>query len=184
MSRVEPLELRVGDERVLREWTRASSISAGSAQRARIVLLAAEGRSNVEIAALVGVSLPTVRSWRARYAGGGLDALGDLPRSGRPVVHDQSAVVAATLVAPPASLGVTHLVGAAARRAPGYQLRERGPDLAAVGPATVEGRDVQVQHRPGAGGQDPRRRRAVSGSSREGGRGLYRCVGSSWSALP
>ncbi len=62
MSRVEPLELWVGDERVLREWTRASSISAGSAQRARIVLLAAEGRSNVEIAALVGVSLPTVRS--------------------------------------------------------------------------------------------------------------------------
>ena len=37
--RVEPWGLRVGDERVLREWTRASSISAGLAQRARIVLL-------------------------------------------------------------------------------------------------------------------------------------------------
>ena len=71
MSRVEPWGLRVGDERVLREWTRASSISAGLAQRARIVLLAAQARSNVEIAALVGVSLPTVRSWRRRYAGGG-----------------------------------------------------------------------------------------------------------------
>ena len=42
MSRAELLVLRAGDERVLREWTRASSIAAGLAQRARIVLLAAE----------------------------------------------------------------------------------------------------------------------------------------------
>ena len=62
----------------------------------------------------------------------------------------------------------------AAGRAPGYQLRERGPDLAAVGPATVKGRDVQVQHRPGAGGQDPRRCRDLPGSSRERGRGMHR----------
>src|SRR5665647_2755811 len=61
MSRVEPLVLQAGDEKVLREWTRASSISAGLAQRARILLLAAEGRSNTEIGQLVGVSLPTVR---------------------------------------------------------------------------------------------------------------------------
>ena len=108
MSRAEVLGLRAGDEKVLREWTRASTISAGLAQRARIVLLAAEGRSNVEVARLVGVSLPTVRSWRGRYAGGGLTALKDLERSGRPAIHDQTAVVAATLVPPPASLGVTH----------------------------------------------------------------------------
>ena len=43
MSRVEPLVLRAGDELVLGEWTRASSIPAGLAQRARILLLAAEG---------------------------------------------------------------------------------------------------------------------------------------------
>ena len=84
----------------------------------------------------MGVSLPTVGSWRGRYAGGGLDALGDLPRTGRPVVHDQSAVVAATLVALQAVgiAGGNALVGTAAGPAPGYQLRERGPDLAAVGP--------------------------------------------------
>ena len=66
MSRVELLVLRAGDEKVLREWTRASSISAGLVQRARILLLAAEGRSNTEIGRLVGVSLPTVRLWRGR----------------------------------------------------------------------------------------------------------------------
>ena len=80
MSRVEPLVLQAGDEKVLREWTRASSISAGLAQRARILLLAAEGRSNTEIGQLVGVSLPTVRLWRGRYGAGGTSALGDLHR--------------------------------------------------------------------------------------------------------
>ena len=108
MSRAELLGLRAGDQKVLVEWSRASTISAGLAQRARIVLLAAEGCSNVEVARLVGVSLPTVRSWRGRYCSGGLTALKDLERSGRPAVHDQTAVVAATLVRPPANLGVTH----------------------------------------------------------------------------
>src|SRR5665647_2815931 len=93
MSRVEPLVLQAGDEKVLREWTRASSISAGLAQRARILLLAAEGRSNAEISRLVGVSLPTVRLWRGRYATGGTGALGDLRRSGRPAVHDETAMI-------------------------------------------------------------------------------------------
>ena len=53
MSRIEPLLLQVGDEKVLGEWTRASSISAGLAQRARILLLAAAGHSNTEIGRLV-----------------------------------------------------------------------------------------------------------------------------------
>jgi transposase len=108
MSRVEPLVLQAGDEKMLGEWTRASSISAGLAQRARIVLLAAEGRSNTQIGRLVGVSLPTVRLWRRRYTDGGVGALGDLARSGRPVVHDETSIIAATLDPPPDSLGVTH----------------------------------------------------------------------------
>jgi len=41
--------LRAGDGKVLREWTRASSGSAGLAQRARILLLATQGHSNTEI---------------------------------------------------------------------------------------------------------------------------------------
>jgi len=108
MSRVEPLVLRAGDEQRLREWTRSSTIPAGLAQRARIVLLAAEGVSSAEVGRLVGVSLPTVHSWRVRYATGGVAALDDRPRSGRPPVHDEQAIIAATLEPPSATLGVTH----------------------------------------------------------------------------
>src|ERR1035437_1600832 len=108
MSRVEQLVLREQDETLLREWTRSSSISAGLAQRAQILLLAADLHSNTEIGQLVGVSLPTVRLWRGRYGAGGVEGLGDLHRSGRPAVHDETSIIAVTLEPPPEKLGVTH----------------------------------------------------------------------------
>ena len=46
--------------------------------------------------------------WRNRYEAGGIAALGDLDRSGRPPVIDEVAVVVATIQAPPEALGVTH----------------------------------------------------------------------------
>jgi transposase len=55
--------------------------AAGLAKRARIVLLAAEGKPNAEIARMVGVSRPTVIGWRDRYAQGGIAALKDGPRT-------------------------------------------------------------------------------------------------------
>ncbi len=103
-----PLVLRSGDDSVLGSLVRSSSVPAGLAARARIVLLAAEGVANTEIARRVGVTRQTVISWRARYQGGGVAALEDLDRSGRPPVHDEVAVVVATLAAPPQNLGVTH----------------------------------------------------------------------------
>jgi transposase len=63
---------------------------------------------NAEIARRVGVSRPTVIQWRNRYEAGGISALGDLDRSGRPPVIDDVAVVVATVQAPPEALGVTH----------------------------------------------------------------------------
>lgn len=88
--------------------TRSSSVRAGLAQRARIVLLAAEGMSNTAIAQRVGVSRPTVLSWRAHYARGGIEGLADEPRSGRPRTVDHESIVAATLKPPPKKLGITH----------------------------------------------------------------------------
>lgn len=88
--------------------TRSSSVRAGLAQRARIVLLAAEGVSNTAIAQRVGVSRPTVIWWRDRYLARGIAGLEDVSRPGRPrsIVH--AAIVTATLTPPPKRLGVTH----------------------------------------------------------------------------
>ena len=68
------LGLRPGDRENLGPRLRSSTIRAGLAQRARIVLLAADGCFHVKVAGQVGVSVPTVRLWRTRYARSGLAA--------------------------------------------------------------------------------------------------------------
>lgn len=64
---------------------RASSRTAAHAQvvRARIVLLAADGARNIDIADTVGVCVDVVSRWRKRFCVHGLVGLKDLPRSGR-----------------------------------------------------------------------------------------------------
>ena len=106
--RAAPVGLRDGDREQLERWVRSSTIPAGLAARARIVLLAADGVPNVAISQRLGVSKPTVTSWRDRYRDGGIAALDDRPRSGRPRTLDHREIVAATLTSPPAKLGVTH----------------------------------------------------------------------------
>ncbi|MEU1628442.1 IS630 family transposase [Streptomyces sp. NPDC020096] len=53
-------------------------------QRATVVLLAARGRGNARIAAETHLHLDTVRTWRGRFAHGGIPALADRKRPGRP----------------------------------------------------------------------------------------------------
>ena len=104
----EPLVLRNGDRDELVRLTRSSSVRAGLAARARIVLLAADGTPNGEIASLVGVSRPTVNTWRDRYAVRGLAGLSDEQRPGRTRLVDPRQIITETLTPPPAALGVTH----------------------------------------------------------------------------
>ena len=70
--------------------------------------MAGHGYSNTEIARAVGVSRPTVLGWRGRYAEGGLAALEDRPRPGRPRQVDAAEIVVRTLEGPPDRLAVTH----------------------------------------------------------------------------
>ena len=96
------------DREVLESWLRAPSLRAGLAQRARIVLLAADGVPVKDIVERVGVSKPTVIGWKKRYVAEGLGGLEDRPKPGRHRVVDEVAVVSATLEPPPERLGVTH----------------------------------------------------------------------------
>jgi transposase len=102
------VEVPPRDREVLASWTRSSAIRAGLAQRARIVLLAADGVGTNEISRRVGVSKPTVIEWKRRYAAEGVGGLEDRPKPGRPRTVDEAEVVAATLEPPPDRLGVTH----------------------------------------------------------------------------
>jgi Winged helix-turn helix len=100
------VQMSAKDRAELTRWTRPPSLRAGLAQRARIVLLAAEGVGTNEIVQWVGVSKPTVIGWKKRYAAEGIGGLGDRPQAGSPVV-DEVAVVLATLE-PPGKPRVTH----------------------------------------------------------------------------
>lgn len=83
-----------GTRGVLERWVRRSTISAGLARRARIVLEAATGATNVEIAERVGCGPNTVGKWRSRFTQGGLMALSDEYRPGRPRTLSDEAVEA------------------------------------------------------------------------------------------
>ena len=73
------------DERAeLEALSRRRKTSQGLARRARIVLAAAEGLENKEVAVRLEASADTVGKWRRRYAAEGLDGLYDEPRPGAP----------------------------------------------------------------------------------------------------
>lgn len=76
--------------------------------RARIVLLAADGARNVDIAEKVGVCVDVVSKWRKRFCLRGLAGLKDLPRSGRPRTFGSEVVAGVKALAcePPEQRGV------------------------------------------------------------------------------
>ncbi len=108
MSFTVGVEVVPGDREVLEGWLRSPSLRAGLAQRARIVLLAADGLGTGQIVHRLGVSKPTVIGWKRRYASEGIAGLEDRPKSGRPSRIDPMSIVLATLESPPPQLGVTH----------------------------------------------------------------------------
>lgn len=86
MSRCSPFAVQLGDKdrKVLEERSTSRTSSHGVVVRARIVLCAANGERNVDIARRVGVHVDVVSKWRKRFFFEGLDGLRDRPRSGRP----------------------------------------------------------------------------------------------------
>jgi len=72
------------DRRTLQRWARGRSAPFRLMQRAKIVLLAAGGQENKDIAAALGVTRQLVGRWRTRYVARGLAGIErDAPGRGR-----------------------------------------------------------------------------------------------------
>jgi DNA-binding CsgD family transcriptional regulator len=86
MSRPSPFAVRLTatERRVLEGRLRRSTAQQHAVLRARIVLAAAEGEQNSQIAGRLGVAVNTVSKWRKRFVEEGLSGLGDRKRPGRP----------------------------------------------------------------------------------------------------
>ena len=88
MSRVAlPIELDAQIRRTLDRFVRSSSTAQSLALRSRIVLAAADGSNNQQIAAVLKIPPVTVGKWRQSFAIQGIEGLRDAPRSGRPRKH-------------------------------------------------------------------------------------------------
>ena len=124
------LPLAEGQREVLEEAVRRSQTARHrDVQRARALLLAADGIANTRIGADLGVSPTTVRNWRERFAADGLGGIGVVrPGRGRKASippEKVAAIVHATLHEKPE--GETH-----------WSCRTISGRLKGVSPATVQ----------------------------------------------
>jgi transposase len=99
------LVLTVEERETLERWARRPNSAQALALRCRIILACAEGATNNEVAARLGVNKATVCKWRGRFVTRRLDGLSDDPRPGAPRTvtdEDVERVVVTTLEQTPA----------------------------------------------------------------------------------
>ena len=91
MRRAQPVTLNTAQCKQLDRYARGRQVAVRLALRARIVLLAAHGLENKQIAAQLGVSRQLVARWRTRFLESGIAGIAkDAPRPGRtPAVSKQ-----------------------------------------------------------------------------------------------
>ena len=92
MRRSVEIKLSGAERSELERLARGRKVWWALSDRAHIVLLAAEGLTNVQIANTLGINNLTARKWRNRFAEHGMDGLQDEPRPGRPRRIDDDAV--------------------------------------------------------------------------------------------
>ena len=103
MRQTQRVELAEGDRLLLESWTRSRTLPARQVERARIVLLASRGESDLRIGRRLGFGRHKARRWRQRFLAGGVKALEkEGERPGRPRrVDAQRIVTLTTQTAPP-----------------------------------------------------------------------------------
>src|ERR671918_2649537 len=86
-----PIVVSAEERTALETWVRARTTEQRLVERARIVLLAADGGASRAIAREVGCARGVVSRWRMRFAEGRLAGLADAPRSGKPRTYGADA---------------------------------------------------------------------------------------------
>ncbi len=89
---LEPLALTDEERSTLERWARRPKSAQALALRCRIVLMCAEGGSNLEVAARLALDRKTVSKWRARFLSLRLEGLHDEARPGAPRTIGDDAV--------------------------------------------------------------------------------------------
>lgn len=104
MRRPLRITLTETDRRALQSWLRSRTLPIRQVERARIILHAADGRADQDIAAELGCSRQRCARTRRRFQAGGVGALAqDAPRSGRPRRHDRQRIADLTTQSQPAN---------------------------------------------------------------------------------
>ena len=81
---IPPLTLTEDERETLERWTRRPTTARALAERARLVLECAAGKSNTIVARELRLTKQTIGKWRARFLRQRLDGLLDEPRPGAP----------------------------------------------------------------------------------------------------
>ena len=147
-----PVDLTEDQKRALQQWARGRSLPARQVERARVVLLAAAGKQDLEIAAEIGISNQKAARWRKRFLKLGLAGLEkDAPRPGPHANHHSGQS---------AGGGSENHAGEARQRDPlehphdggggGPQREERAPHLAQAWFEAAPVSNVQSQQRSGS----------------------------------
>jgi len=92
MRRATLIELTEQERATLEGIARSGRSQVRAAERARMILLAASGHNNEEIAATVGAGVHSVGKWRRRFGEKRLDGLVELPGRGRKPDYDAERV--------------------------------------------------------------------------------------------
>ena len=104
-----PLRLAPPERSRLEAWARRRKTAQALALRCRIILAAAEGLSNMEVAERLGTTRLTVGKWRSRFLKSRLDGLMDEPRPGAPrSIHDADVERVITLTLETTPRDATH----------------------------------------------------------------------------
>jgi transposase len=83
-----PIELSKQEREILNRWSSSATTEHRLVERARIILLAAEGLATREIARRLKTRAARVSKWRTRFAAQRITGLSDNPRAGKPAKYD------------------------------------------------------------------------------------------------